>query len=212
MKTVLIVGAGDRNSKEFLKMIAKRCDFVIGVDRGAEDLTSNGIHCDLAVGDFDSVKNLEKLGSLSKKKFPEDKDYSDTELAVNIAIKQGFESFILTQMLGGRLDHLLFNIAMLRKLLKKGKTSCIMEEKEEVYILGRKLQVKCTPGSAVSLLPLTARVYGVRTKGLRYEIRNRTLHCESSLSLSNVAVQTDVEINCERGSLLVIVEKLQRAL
>lgn len=208
MKTVLIVAAGERASGDFLRLLASSADFVIGVDRGAEDLLALKIPLDVVIGDFDSVSNLKSLEKVKKIKFPKNKDFSDTELAVDYAIEKGFNNFILTQMLGKRTDHLLFNIAMMRKLLRKGKTCCIKEEKEEIYITDKEMEIKVKKGDIISLLPLTSNVYGVTSFGLKYELNERNLSAESSLSLSNKAVKEKVKINVKKGTILIIVEKI----
>lgn len=208
MKTVLIVAAGERASGDFLRLLASSADFVIGVDRGAEDLLALKIPLDVAIGDFDSVSNLKSLEKFRKIRFPKNKDFSDTELAVDYAIEKGFDNFILTQMLGKRTDHLLFNIAMMRKLLRKGRTCCIKEEKEEIYITDKEMEIKVKKGDIISLLPLTSNVYGVSSFGLKYELNKRNLSAESSLSLSNKAVKEKVKINVKRGTILIIVEKI----
>ncbi|MGB9693606.1 MAG: thiamine diphosphokinase [Fervidobacterium sp.] len=212
MKTVLIVAAGERASGDFLKLLASSADFVIGVDRGAEDLLALKIPLDVAIGDFDSASNIKSLEKVKKIKFPKNKDFSDTELAVNYAIEKGFDSFILTQMLGKRTDHLLFNIAMMRKLLRKGKTCCIKEEKEEIYIMDKEMEIKVKKGDIISLFPLTSNVYSVSSFGLKYELNERNLSAESSLSLSNRAVKEKVKINVKKGTILVIVEKIYKVL
>lgn len=212
MKTVLIVAAGEKASVDFLRLLASSADFVIGVDRGAEDLLTSKIPFDVAIGDFDSVSNLKSLEKFRKIKFPKNKDFSDTELAVDYAIEKGFDNFILTQMLGKRTDHLLFNIAMMRKLLRKGKTCCIREEKEEIYIMGKEMEIKVKKGDIISLLPLTSNVYSVSSFGLKYELNERHLSAESSLSLSNKAVKEKVKINAKKGTILVIVEKIYKVL
>lgn len=206
MKKVLIVSAGNRQSKKFLLKLAKEVDFVIGVDRGAEDLALYNIRFDIAIGDFDSVRNIDFFKNVSRLTFPEKKDFSDTELAVNYAIKQGFDFFILTQILGGRLDHTLFNISILRKLLKKGKHCIIKEEKEEVYLTNKKISINLKPGEIVSLYPVTERVFGITTNGLEYELDHRNIYSTSSLTLSNIAKKDKIEISIGKGLLLVIVE------
>lgn len=206
MKKVLIVAAGNKQSKKFLMKLAKEVDFIIGVDRGAEDLALFDIHFDVAIGDFDSARSMDFVKTVNKLTYPKRKDFSDTEIAVDYAIKQGFDFFILTQMLGGRLDHTLFNVSILRKLLKKGKYSLIKEEKEEVYLIDKKICLNLKSGEIVSLFPVTEKVFGATTKGLEYELNCRNIYSTSSLTLSNTAVKDKVEISIEKGLLLVIVE------
>jgi len=208
MRRVLIVGAGRENPKAFLKDLSSQADLVIGVDKGAETLFKNGIKFGLAVGDFDSLTDFAVLKDVKKLTYSREKDSSDTELAINYGIKEGFDEFVLTQMIGKRTDHMLFNVSMLVKLLKSKKISCIKEEKEEIYILDSKISLSVLPKATVSLFPVSRRVTGVNTKGLKYPLRNGNLYLGQTLTLSNIAVSREIEITVEKGILLVLIEKI----
>ena len=59
--------------------------FIIAADRGLDYALEAGISPDIAVGDFDSAKSAVPSG-IETVKFPPEKDYSDAELAANIAL------------------------------------------------------------------------------------------------------------------------------
>jgi thiamine pyrophosphokinase len=211
MKTVLIVANGNSNSKLFYQKLSKKVDFIIGVDGGAGKLIKCGITPDLVVGDFDSIRDSE-LNLLKKKgvnilQFPEDKEYSDTDLAINVALKKHFDAFILSGMLYGRIDHMFFNASLLYPLLKKGKDAYILEEREEIYITGGRRKIKTKKGNIVSLYPLTNVVQGVKTSGLKYQLSGKTLLKGKTLTLSNIAVSNVVQVEVKKGALLIIVQK-----
>lgn len=211
MKTVLIVANGNSNSKLFYQKLSKKVDFIIGVDGGAGKLIKYGIMPDLAVGDFDSI-GRDELNLLKKKgvnilQFPEEKDYSDTELAINVALEKHFNTFIFSGMLYGRIDHMLFNVSLLYLLLKKGKDACILEEREEIYITNDKRTIKTKKGSTVSLYPMSSVVQGVRTLGLKYQLNGKTLFKGETLTLSNIAVSSTVQVEVKKGTLLIVAQK-----
>jgi len=195
MKTVLIVANGNSNSKLFYQKLSKKVDFIIGVDGGAGKLIKCGITPDLAVGDFDSIGhdelNLLKEKGVNILQFPEDKDYSDTELAIDVALEKHFNIFILSGMLYGRIDHMLFNVSLLYMLLKKEKDACILEEKEEIYITSGKKKIKTKKGSTVSLYPMTSIVQGVKTFGLKYQLNGKALFKGKTLTLSNIGLKKE---------------------
>ncbi len=209
MKTVLIVGNGDDNSASFYRKLAKNVDFIIGVDGGAGKLYAHHIKFNLAIGDFDSISH-KVLSSIKKAgirilEFPKDKDYSDTELAIQFALKNHFDKFILSGMCGKRIDHTLFNISLMYMLLKRRKDVCIIEEDKEIYITKDKINIKTRKGNIVSLYPITSRVQGVRASGLKYSLNGRTLSKGKTLTLSNVAISDMVQIEILKGVLLIIV-------
>ncbi|MDF7638739.1 thiamine diphosphokinase [Lactobacillus sp. ESL0791] len=92
-------------------------ELLIGVDRGCLLLEEMGLIPDLAVGDFDSLRNTE-LAQVEKQipdirySLPE-KDFTDSELMVRYAFKEyRVETLTLYGATGGRLDHLLINLLL----------------------------------------------------------------------------------------------------
>lgn len=87
----------------------------IGVDRGTIHLMAKGIVPDIAVGDFDSLSEPERVElkqQIAKvvSSHPE-KDDTDTELAMEIAVNNFPDcSYELIGATGGRIDHLLSNL------------------------------------------------------------------------------------------------------
>jgi len=96
-------------------------DYIIGVDAGTESLLEAGVKVDLAIGDFDSLKDKNILKGLKYLEYPKDKDYSDTDLAVIKALSLNYDEIILTNMLGGRTDHLLLTSRFSTRFLKQEK-------------------------------------------------------------------------------------------
>lgn len=99
-----------------LAMIKKRqAEVWIGVDRGAITLVENNIIPAAAIGDFDSISS-NALASLQDDLrqvdvSPPEKDYTDTQLGVKLAInKYQPEQIDVFGATGGRLDHLLANV------------------------------------------------------------------------------------------------------
>jgi len=211
MKTVLIVGNGNSNSKSFYEKLSKEADFIIGVDGGAGKLIKYDIRPDIAIGDFDSIRRKEFLLLKDRRvnilQFPKDKDYSDAELAVRFALKNSFDEFILSGMLGKRVDHMLFNVSLLHFLIKKEKDAKIIEESEEIYITRSRKKININRGETVSLYPITDIVTNVTTIGLKYPLKGQSILKGKTLTLSNIAVSCTIQITVGKGTLLIIVEK-----
>lgn len=89
----------------------------IGVDHGAIRLLRNGIIPFLAIGDFDSISEAE-LTQLKEevedvRSFPSEKDDTDTELAIQLALEMFPEAEIAVYgATAGRLDHLMSNLLL----------------------------------------------------------------------------------------------------
>lgn len=207
MSVCLLVGNGNKNPSLFLRDLSKKANFIIGIDAGAETLLESGIKVDLAIGDFDSIKNKDLLKNINHLEYPKEKDYSDTEIAINHAISMGFDEFILTNMLGGRTDHLLFNISVLYKIFKNHKDAKILENKEEIYIFDNTIEFETELNDIVSIFPIVSPIKFTNSKGLYYPLSNKSVSLGETLTLSNIAVENRVKVAIESGVAIVIVKK-----
>lgn len=187
-------------------------DFLIGADRGALFLLENNLQPDMAIGDFDSLNEQEFLLVQQRCKEmvscdPVDKDYTDTEMAFEQALKQRPTEIILLGVTGNRFDHTLANVHLLRKGMKKGVQVRIIDENNEITVINKTICISKGTYTHVSLLPLSLTVTGINLKGFRYPLNNATLEIGSSLAISNVLEQQEGIIEIKTGELLVIKSK-----
>ena len=89
-------------------------DLVIGADQGALYLAEHEISFDVALGDFDSISESEFniITSFAKEvvTHPEKKDFTDTYLAIQEALKRGADDIVIIGGLGARFDHSYANV------------------------------------------------------------------------------------------------------
>lgn len=196
---VAIVGNGVVTSTERVAKKLREFDRVIGVDGGLMWLDQMGIVPDEIIGDLDSVDQglLTKYQNVPIHRFPTDKDESDMELAIIRSLKA--KEIVLFGAFGGRIDHSLYNLALLRRYPDLLKMDNGMEE---AFICRSIVRLSCFIGQTISLIPLSDQVAGVTTKGLKWELSN-ALFSSQFMSLSNVAVLSDVEISFSFGELLI---------
>ncbi|MEO1768592.1 thiamine diphosphokinase [Candidatus Enterococcus ferrettii] len=110
---ILLVAGG--NPQKWPDFQVSDFDFFVGIDRGTLYLLDEGIHPDLAVGDFDSLSAQERklvfdsVGEIAES--PAEKDDTDTQLAL-VKTFERYPSAKVTIIgaTGGRLDHLLANV------------------------------------------------------------------------------------------------------
>lgn len=87
----------------------------VGADRGGLYLLENGIIPEIAIGDFDSISKKEQKLLRENvpdfKKFPPEKDDSDSELCL-LAAREKFnaQEYYVYGATGGRIDHFLINL------------------------------------------------------------------------------------------------------
>ena len=107
---------------DFIKRLKKERKekklILMAADRGLDFFKETGLVPDIVDGDFDSVsgngkKYLESLSETEIIKLQSEKDDTDTQSAVNLAIKKGAKSILILGATGGRLDHFLGNLGLL---------------------------------------------------------------------------------------------------
>ena len=202
----VIISGGEIRDYGYIKSLLKEADFIICADSGYDHALKMDIMPDLAVGDFDSVQNVPPKDIT--RTFPAKKDFTDTELALNIARELGFKDILFLAVIGSRVDHSLANVLLLKSCVKHEETACIVNENNAGYIIEprKSMQLGVEKGQTVSLLPLED-CDGVTTQGLEYVLRNATLLMGTTLGISNVALNNDINISLNRGCLLVVIAK-----
>lgn len=215
MKKCCIISAGDVNLT-LLNKKKNEYDFFIAADAGYEKAIEANITPDLLVGDFDSLSqsafphlsDIEKTDGPQFVRFPIDKDYSDTYLALEEGIKRGFNCFDIYGALGGdRFSHTMANIQTMYAMKKKQVNVTVIGQNEILYFLQNEtLTLTLPPLSTFSVFSLEKETLGVTITGAKYNLENTTLSSDFPLGLSNKTVQDEVLITVGEGCLLVITE------
>lgn len=187
----------------------KADDICIAADIGAENAKILGDTPDLIVGDFDSAR-LEAL----KKDFPRaeitlvpaEKDFTDSELAIQTAIAMGATEIVIIGGLDGRLDHTLANIAIIEHLTKSGFYVTATDGKNRVrYIESTSTLIPRSHFKYLSIIPRTEKVKGVTVMGCKYPLENARLTKSSAgLTVSNEITGNCAFIAVKKGGLLII--------
>ncbi len=181
-------------------------DWILAADGGLNHLDALKIKPHFIIGDFDSVSD-ELLNSYPESKlyrYPLDKDKSDVELAIEIALTLTDQEIHLYGATGLRVDHELSNLMLLRRYPRQLK---VVTKHEVLFAFEGKLVLECQPKQTLSFMPIYGAAEGVSSKGLRWEINQATLDCHF-LSLSNETVGDRFEVEVKRGLLLCCLYKL----
>lgn len=205
----VIVSGGKFENAEFYREIL-RGKYIICADGGIYLLQKLNIKPDMFLGDFDSCNfdEIEKSGFLDEckdiKKFKIEKNATDTHIAVDFAMEKGFGDITLIGALGGRIDHSLANVMLLKYMIEKGVKGTILNEKNKVFLTDKSITIPPEHGRRLSLVPLTEKVCGLSLKGLKYPLDGFTLELGDTRAISNEFTCENAEITFEKGLLLVI--------
>lgn len=205
MKIAIISGA----PQPWLDLEEIRSSFVIGVDYGALTAVNQGLHLNLAIGDFDSVTDLEfeviKQASSEIIKLSPQKNETDTEVALNVALAKQATEVVIYGALGGRIDHSLANIRLLLQFIKKGISITLVDQKNILTILspGRH-EIKQPSLPYISFFAVESTVENLTLTGLKYPLKNYTLTQEDIRCISNEIIDSSFNVSFSSGYLLMI--------
>lgn len=185
---------------------------VIAADSGYDNAKMLGVaeRCDFIVGDFDSTKEKAFCSRAKIVRVPAEKDETDTQLAINIALENGADEIYVVGGLSGRLDHTLSNLYLLRVLTELGAYACICDGKNRVRYLKERSSLLVPSGEYryFGLIPDSNEVRGVSIEGAKYPLKNATLSkSDPSFAISNEVEGNCAMISCKKGGLFVIESK-----
>jgi thiamine pyrophosphokinase len=181
---------------------------IICCDGGIRHLQQTGIKSDVIIGDMDSIDpdQLESYARLGVKiiKYPANKDFTDTELALDYAINLKPEAIYIWAALGGRIDHTLSNVFLLEKGKAVSIKTYLIDEYCEAFLFNGNVTFNKSAGQTVSLIALSPQVAGITLRGFLYTLDDAVLRMGESRTVSNIIKEDNAKISVRSGNLLVI--------
>lgn len=212
MNTLIVTG-GDINVNFLSNNLSKnKFDKIIAVDKGLDTLNNLQIVPNYIVGDFDSV-NRKVLKQYENKNIPitylkPEKDFTDTHMALKLAIQIGSTSITIIGAIGTRIDHSLANIHVLKETLDNNVQAKLVNENNEIMLINKETVIKKNGNfKYVSIIPLTSKVTGVTLRGFKYLLENATLNIGESIGVSNEQVEDKATIEIKEGIAILIFSK-----
>lgn len=210
MKVVVISG-GKEPSKELLMNEIKKCDFLICADSGANCLYKYNLKPDILLGDFDSIDSevLEyyKNNCVNVLKYPKEKDFTDTELALSEALKFNINEVVFLGCTGTRLDHLFGNMGLLLRCVKKGIKACIKDDNNIIFIIDKTSTLNGEEGEMFSIQAYMNEVKNLSIEGAKYPLNGYNLKFGDPRTVSNEFLGGSVKISFEKGYVIIFKSK-----
>ena len=182
-------------------------DTLLCADGGANYAYEMGLIPQYIVGDMDSirpgVREFYASRQVQFRKYPQNKDFTDTQLALTLAEELGADEVLFIGTLGKRLDHTLSNLycgislALMGIKVRHYAPDCI------VYLTTHTLTIHGKKGDMVSVLPLSEKAFGVCEKGFEYPLDNVVLEKANPYAVSNRLAGVQGEISVKEGVLAV---------
>jgi thiamine pyrophosphokinase len=185
-------------------------DRVVAADGGARHAAALGVRIDRWVGDGDSLgaAGLAELraAGVPIELAPVDKDESDTELAIGVAVAAAAGRVTILGALGGaRVDHSLANVWLLAHPGLEGRATCLLDAAARIRLLSAgSHDLGGRVGDLVSLFPFGGDAAGLTTQGLRFGLSDDRLRLGSTRGLSNVRDAGEASLTVGMGRVLVV--------
>ena len=181
-------------------------DLIIAADSGLNNAKTLDLAVNAVVGDYDSLGHTPEVDAgVEVITVPTEKDVTDTQLAVELALARGSTEIIIIGGLGGRLDHTLSNLAILEDLADKRVRAVIEDGQNRVRLLRNDSTILPRSGyTYVSLLALDPLCKGVEIEGVKYPLKGAKLERKFQYAVSNEITGNCCFISVRKGSLLVV--------
>ena len=213
----LVFTGGESPAPEILRKIAAGADLLVAADSGLIICEEAGLRPDWILGDMDSLESaasrdhpgrLEKYPPDRVRRYPCDKDFTDTELALALLQEKRCDEIWIAGGGGGRLDHLFAVRALFEREQSPDRWfpgNGASEGSCEIRCLkeGRVLEAALPPESIVSVFPLRHDGWEAESSGLKWPL-NGVVWESGGFGVSNVAVEGPIEIRSVRGRFMVI--------
>ena len=190
-------------------------DIVIAADSGYETARKLKLPVNVLIGDMDSIK-VDLPKSVEVIKLPTEKDVTDTEAAVELALEKGADTLCIVGGIGTRVDHTLASLGILEDM--EGLFSAPLGKRRKFFGLAkqarfsRRIYATLTNGynrvrfirndsviiprspyfKYLSIICADEFVKGVTVDGVKYPLKNATL----SRRQQYYSVSNEINGNC----------------
>lgn len=196
---------------------------VLALDGAANRLKSIQYCPDCILGDFDSVQDPEYWGiagtfsDIDENSTPyegnfgvtiipaKDQNYTDLEKGILYCDAAGASSIAIVQATGGRMDHTMGNLGLLKKYYRPDRNLIILTEKEQMFYLSDlEIAVEGGMGEYCAIMGFPEAL--MTTTGLAYNGDEYLVRLGVQESVCNTIVDSQAEIHI-KGEALVILPK-----
>ena len=207
MVKIVVVAGGDSS------LLPKNQDIYLGVDGGCLKLLEQGLSLDIAVGDFDSVSevDLRKIQVQAKQVVQSVPEKNDTDL--ELALKTVFEDYpdaavTVYGAFGGRLDHFLSNIFL-------PTDPDLAPYMEQIQLVDEQNRLVFRPAGSHEIQPDPTMTYvgfmpvgegRLEITGAKYPLHQENYFLKAMYG-SNEFLDQPIQVSLDRGYLVIVYSK-----
>ena len=208
MKKALIITAHVEHI-EHIDLDFDQFEAVICADGGLLIAEKLGLSPTHLIGDYDSMELPEALADAAGiVKLPMEKDMTDTEAAVDMAVSLGFDHITVLGGLGGRFDHTMGNLGILAKYCEELPYLALVDGQNYVRMISPGCyELAKNPYKYLGVISYGDFAEMVTLRGVKYSLEEHFLTHATSLGVSNEITADVAEISFTSGKLLIILSK-----
>ncbi|MEJ2193609.1 MAG: thiamine diphosphokinase [Ignavibacteriaceae bacterium] len=205
MNKCIILAHGKPPRKSIINYFQNRdYNTLICADGGANSAIKMNLVPDVIIGDMDSISNESKRKFKKTSRFIPVSRQNDTDVekSLKYVIKNGYTEVLLTGVTGNRLDHTICNLGIVLKFFPQIGISLIAEDSYLKPYNGY-IKLRSLRGETFSLYGFDKKTK-IKSKGLKYPLKDVILPFGEKESTSNVSISSVVELNIRNGVILVV--------
>lgn len=209
MKTLVLLGGSLYQGKEYQK---EKFDCIIAADGGLISANKLGFLPTHIVGDFDTASkelvNFYREKNIPIRTFQPEKDMTDSQIAVEMAVEYGSEEIYILGGIGTRMDHTIGNIQLLALPLREKIPCYLCDDYNRIQLIQKEKILKKSEvfGTYISLLPFTSTIENLTLEGFKYPLKHHTMDIMTNLTrgISNELKEEIGKITFSEGILILI--------
>lgn len=200
----LLICNGEHPSRSLARRLARRSDFIVAADGGANGARKLGITPDLIIGDLDSITPAtRRFFSSTTVIHVARQDNTDMEKALDhILSRSSVREVLIIGATGNRLDHTLGNLVVLSRYIRRLHVIACGDGWHAFPVRSGE-EIRASVGTMVSLIPLND-CRGVTLRGLKYPLHNAPLRA-GQIAVSNLVRRSPFTVALRRGQMLAVV-------
>lgn len=199
----LVLCNGSPPGKVLTQKLISEHDLFIAADGGGNVARNMGFQPTTVIGDLDSYEPVpgEDVEVIQET----DQETNDLEKALRYLAEHRYQAVTITGATGYRLDHTLKNLSVLKQFNSQFQHLELREPDGRLFLLPPTFETTIEAHTPISLFPLSGRVEGITTRGLKYPLENEALENGVRDGSSNEAMGGPLYITYQKGDLLIYI-------
>lgn len=199
----LVITGGNGPPATVLREWSRGVRLIVAADSGLEHALAAGVEPDMVVGDMDSLRDqglLQQFPVERVRSFDQDKDDTDTEIALDFLFSEGCDEVVLAGGGGGRLDHL---VGILAIFDRERHPTLWLTDTDEVTAVDRHLERRGMRRRVVSFFPVGSETCRMTSTGLEWPLDELEWQ-HGDVGISNRVVGDVLRVDMLSGRLIMV--------